>query len=251
MWPRSHMPSGELLRLGRVAAERWVDGPQGLVRQGAVPLHGTGALRADELLTALPTLFASPPSASVSVVLESAWVPVILVETGPTLWAGPQVEALVRHRFGLLHGDVVAGWDLRVDHQPGEHWALGYGFAPALRNVLDSAAATLNTRWSALTPAWAWGWQRVRPEKRWPQGTGHWAWAEQDRVLLGTFEHGRPVGLNPAVCHFTQTAGLNEAVAIESIRHGRLSSTLPAAASSWDTPAALPVASVAALEKVS
>lgn len=223
MWRLSQSSPRDVLRLGRLAAERWQARPEGLVCVASQPFPPAAGDRFAPVPRAIETLFSQPGDARVTVVLESAWVPVMLAETGRAVWRRPEVEALLRHRFAQLYddpADPVSEWDVRVDHRAGDARALGYGFSPRLRAALGEAARLVGRSWTSWVPAWTWGWQRARPERRWAGKTGHWAWQEQDRLLVGSFEAGAVVALDAAaaVCG-SQDAVVRE-VALHAARSG-------------------------------
>lgn len=239
MWPLNRVSPREVLRLGHLAAERWTDGPEGLTLSSSQPLLPPSKALA-QLPSSIEALFAGAQASSVTVVLESAWVPVMLAETGASVWRRAEVEALLRHRLALLHddpADPVGEWDVRVDHRAGEPLALGYGFSPRLRNALDQAARTLGREWSALVPAWAWGWQRSHPQRHWGQKDGHWSWQEQDRTLLGSFRAGRLVAFDAACEPCESGEPLAQALAVHKLRHGLQAFTWPLASSGWQVQA--------------
>jgi hypothetical protein len=236
VWRRDGGASHDVLRIGRMAVERWADRRGGLRRVAAVPLAVEPATKFAQLGEAIRSLLAGGAGPQVHAVLESAWVPVMLVETGTAVWRPADVEALLRHRMGLLYdepADPVAAWDVRVDHRAGERHALGYGFSPRLREALAEAASAAGCEWSSLMPAWAWGWRRVRPDRGWTKGQGHWAWHEQDRLLIGSFDAGRPVALNAAApaCH--RADDLMQAVTAHRVRTGQSGTEAHVAATAW------------------
>jgi hypothetical protein len=243
VWRRRQTSSREVLRLGRVAAERWQEVPGGLACVASQPLAPDAAGRFTQLPRVIETLFAQGGDARVTVVLESAWVPLMLAETSRSVWRRPEVEALLRHRLALLYddpADPVGEWDVRIDHRAGDAWALGYGFSLRLREALAEAARLVGREWAALLPAWAWGWQRSQPQRQWAGKVGHWAWHEQDRLLLGSFEAGRLVALNAAgpVCDNSEL--LAREVAAHRTRSGLPASEWPVVAITWRAATDLP-----------
>ncbi len=196
--PRWRRPI-EYLRVGRHAVERW-SAPHpahGLQLQASAPLPRGPAPRAADLAggltNAIAQLYPKPLGTRVEAVLESAWLPVMRVETGGTLLSDTQAQALVRHRLQRLYDtarDPVAGWDVRVDFRAGDAQALGYGLSPQIHQALQQAASRAGFKWRAITPAWCWGWDRA-----WQRSTRHatglsgkadgwWGWLEQDRLML-------------------------------------------------------------------
>jgi len=239
VWPLSRRASREVLRLGRVAAERWVEVRGGLRRVASQPVEAQAMDRWSALSSTIEALYASADAASdTTVVLESAWVPVMLADTGPSVWRRDEVEALLKHRFGLLYdepADPVSAWDVRVDHHAGELRALAYAFSPRLRDALAQAARNTRREWAALTPAFAWAWQRSRPG-----ASVHWALQEQDRMLLASFDAGRPVALNAAVPLHDGASELVQEVKRHEIRTGQGSVIHPVVAAVWKSPQELP-----------
>lgn len=233
MWRLRRSSSNEMLRLGRVAAERWTDGPDGLTLVASQPL---GAASLAQLPSVIKALFSAASAERAAVVLESAWVPLILAETGDAVWRQAEVEALLRHRLSLLHddpADPVGEWDVRVDRSADDARALGYGFSPLLRDALREAGDAVGCEWRSLLPAWVWGWQRFQPQRQWRASTGHWAWQEQDRTLLGSFDGGRLVAFNAACAPHDGHDALAKAVATHGVRHGLQASTWPVTSSGW------------------
>lgn len=234
MWRPRRSSSREVLRLGRVAAERWSDGPHGLLLVASQPLETSGAVI--QLPAAVEALLSGKGASSIVVVLESAWVPLLLANTGNSVWRPTELEALLRHRLALLYDDPVdpvSEWDVRVDHRAGEALALGYGFSPRLRAALSEAFHASGREWAALVPAWTWAWQRFKPQRQWPRADGHWAWQEQDRTLLGSFKGGRLVAFNAASEACGRREALAQALAVHKIRNGLQASEWPVTSSGW------------------
>lgn len=245
MWRLRRSSVREVLRIGRVAVERWKELPGGLACVASQPLPLNPAYRLAQLPQAIETLFGQGGvSARVTVILESAWLPMMLVETGYAVWRRAEVEALLRHRFALLHDEPlnpVRDWDIRLDHHAGSPQALGYGFSPHLREALADAARRVGHEWESLLPAWVWGWQRALPRRHLSSQIGHWAWEEQDRMLLGSFEKGRLVALNAAALPCGNTESLLREVQTHAVRSGLPTSELSVVATTWQAAEELPV----------
>jgi hypothetical protein len=216
----------EHLRIGARAVERWVGATSRLecIASHALPATPGHAGTGEHLQAALQALYAGRKSAgAVTLVLESALMPALLVETGAELWTPAQVQQLVRHRLGALYGAPGAAadaWDVRIDYRIGERFALGYGLPVALAGALAGACAAAGLRCRHLLPGLAWGLGLLKPARHWPGHRGWFAWAEQDRTLLARIEDGRAVALNAAAPAGTDPAHLLRQVGIESIRSG-------------------------------
>lgn len=243
MWPLDASGGGDVLLLGRHAAQRWRDGRGGLVHVASSPLQKQGNERLASLTNAIDTLLATAPDAArVTVVLESYWMPLMLVPTAGLLRPA-DVEALVRHRLSWVRddpADPVGEWDVRIDHRAGEAWALGYGLSPRVRHALEATAHFGRQGRAALLPAWAWGWHKARPDRRWSGDVGHWTWQEQDRMLIASFHRGRPVALNAAAEPCSTSGELASAIERHCLRFGLQTATQAVVATTWQAPNALP-----------
>lgn len=216
MW-RREAKAGEVLRIGRHAVERWSRAGAGwrLVGQGSL-LEGAVDAPEAALAAAITTALQSnlPMPKRVTVIVESAWLPLLLVDTGGLLW-GDAPLALVRHRLSALGaGDEATAWDVRADGRAGERFALGYGLPPRVKSAVVDAVGGVGCTLSALTPAFLWAWQQR------PVHQGWWIYAEQDRSLLARFVGGRVTAFNSAALLIRDAEDAERAVGIESSRWG-------------------------------
>ena len=236
MWPLDRVGPNECLRIGRHAVERWksVNGTLSLQSEHALPQvavpqpqHLTGAIRA---------LYSTVPAAPVTLLLESAWLPVMLVDTGAALLRAAQVDALVRHRFGQQYSDgpdPVAAWELRIEHRAGGRYALAYGMTPRLKQTLTDVARAVGLEWAAMTPGLAWGMERLRSAKGVTRPTGWLAWPEQDRTLLVRLASTEVVGFNAGAPRVADEASLLRLIDAESVRLGVQSTSDSFAVATW------------------
>ena len=199
MWPFDRWIARDVLRVGCSTVEHWcADG-------GNLLLEGRHALAADappdpgELGAALAALFAKPPSRPVTLVMESAWLPVLLLDNGARALRATEVDALARHRFRRHHdtpGDPVATWNLRIDYRAGERWSLAYGLPSRVLTAVTTAACDCGVILASVSPALDWAVQRQ------PRRGGGGAWyvlVEADRCIVMRTESGRPAGLHAAM----------------------------------------------------
>lgn len=238
MWPLKFRSPHECLRIGRLAAQRWAGqgGDLELVATLALPANAINEPAC--LGDAIGELFADDPRGKVSVVLESAWSPLLLADTGGALLSATEAEALVQHRLSIHHGGLAPS-DVRVDYRAGNRFALGYGLAPGLKQALLNAAEQAGLQLAAITPALVWGWQRLKP----PPSTGWWVWPEQDRMLLARVEAGRLVALNPAAALTEDATAIERAVQAEAARWGVQSKLCITSVASWLPATQLPTRS--------
>ncbi|NRF68879.1 hypothetical protein HLB44_17945 [Aquincola sp. S2] len=198
MWPFDRASTRDIVRIGRLAVERWEPRRGALAALGREPLAepSTPAIAA-----ALRALYPQPPPRAITLLLETAWLPLLLADTGGALWSRAQIETLLRHRLAALYGDDAeppSSWPLRIDHRPGDRFARGGALPPRLQRSLLDSARVLGLRWHALLPAFDWGWQRRRPVRQPAGRTGWWLWPEQDRLLIARIEAGRLTALEAA-----------------------------------------------------
>ena len=242
MWPLDRSSAHECLRIGRLAVERWTAEGAHLKLRAAWPLPANAIETPACLGQALTGLCSDKPRAKVTLVLESAWLPLLLADAGGALLGTDEAEALLRHRLSAHHagqGDDLSAWDIRVDHRAGDRFALGYGLSPQIKQALLDAAERAGLRLDALTPAFVWGWQRMRPAVK----AGWWLWPEQDRMLLARAEAGRLVALNPAVPLAETGSAIERIAQIESARWGWPTNNEGVTVGSWQQPAHLPTRS--------
>lgn len=236
MWPLERNVVHECVRIGRHAVERWTGSRAALALAASQPLPAMAAPRPQDLLAALQGLYAQRPAVKATLVLESAWLPLMLVDTGVAL-AAAEVQALVRHRLGLLYaegGEPVASWDLRVEHSAGDRFALGYGLPSSLKQSLLEAAQGIGLEWGALVPAFAWGRERLRPTRAWARRSGWWVWPEQDRSLLARLVGDRVTALNAGAPPVDDKHGAIEGlIDAECMRQGIDSTAEPIGVATW------------------
>ena len=222
MWPLDPSRGGDIVRVGAHAVELWRGSSRGLAMVASEPAPRRGSMYdASAVAEPLHALAARIERARASVVLESAFAPVLLADTGGLLTNDQQVEALLRHRFGLAYGGEgadVSTWKLRTGYRFGDRFALGFALAPVVESLLSEVGQKSKIAFTAWSPALSWSLDRFSPWRRWPQRSGWWVWPEQDRSLLVFFRGGRAEVLNPASPGSDAVRGIEQAIAIEQIR---------------------------------
>lgn len=233
MWPFDSRRERQVLRVGRVALEHFVETGGRLVLRGAVPWSGTGQPGAAELAAGLATLVAGGGlRGAVTVVLESAWAPVMLIEVGERLLGERAVEALAQHHLRVLFADgaATARWELRLEHRAGEPQALVFALPASAREQWQAMARQHGLKLAGLVPAWDWGRQRLL---RQVPREGWWAWVEQDRQLLAWMQAGRVRGLHPALKVCETGAEVGRQVRCEAARLGQAGGVAEIAVGHW------------------
>lgn len=235
MWPFEK--ARDVLRIGARGVELWRLEPLGLKQVRAVLLGGRTSLEASLRELLVPEASEKRP---VDVVLESAWLPVVLLETGRQAWSRRVVEGLLRHRLARVHderGDPVSDWALGVDHRPGDRFGLGFGLSPRVRAQVEQVCAGTGHVMASLQPALQWGLRRTRARSGW------WVWLEQDRALVALLEQGRIVVLQPAAELPRNAAQLGRCLRVEQLRAGIEASPGGICLAGWEPPFAPPAAS--------
>ena len=224
------------VRIGRAAVEHWAPTDGGLTLRASVVLPVHSVQQPEQVGVALQELCEVRPTGPVTLLFESAWLPVMLVDLGSRLWSVGQLEALLRHRLDLLYGadaESSSTWALRLLHHAGDCHAVGYGLQPSVLQAVRSAAEALNVVWAGLLPASAWGWQRVQPVLPRKEGGGWWVWPEQDRNLLVRVRNNRWAGLHAGAAPDSDEQSIKQAIAAECVRLGVSNSREPITAAHW------------------
>jgi hypothetical protein len=227
----------DVLRIARQSVELWVREGSGLVRAESRPVKGAEGLSAQlgELLKAYSGGRKSGPGA-VDVVVESAWMPLVLLETGHNVWASAAVERLLRHRLANVYeerGESVAAWHVAVDHLPGERFGVGYGLPPRVRAAVEEALDAAGCGLASLQPAFQWGRRQSSAKAGW------WVWLEEDRAIVGFLEQGRVTALQPAADLPRSSPDLARLLRTEQLRAGIDGAACGVAVSGWEPPFAI------------
>jgi hypothetical protein len=223
VWPLDRTTSHEYLRIGRHTVERWNEVGEALSMVASHPLEVDAIEHPQSLGAAVRTLYPDGSGKRVTLLLESAWLPIMLVDTGSVLLGAAQLDALVRHRFGLHHGDArdpVSAWELRIEHRVGHRHALAYGVSTRVKQALMGAGEATGLKWSAMLPAFSWGRQRLLSARRRTQTSGWWVWQEQDRMLVARVARDELVGFNAGAARVDDEAGVLRLIDAEAVRLG-------------------------------
>lgn len=204
MWPLDRFNRVDVVRVGAHAVELWRGGAVTLERVAHELLPRRGSLYdAGALVEPLRAIAGRVTGSRAIAVLESAYAPVLLADTGGVLTRTAQIDALFRHRFGLAYGSPgndSASWRLRWAHRYGDRYALGYG----LGSEAEAALRESGLAFTAWVPALAWGLERFARRRR-ALRCPWWVWTEQDRSLAVHVKRGRIDVLGP-VLHGADTA---------------------------------------------
>ena len=241
MWPLDLLTPSDWLHCSRRSVERWGVVSQGRRLISAHELDQKGSPSASELADGMKAVLKGAQGARIELMLDTCWLPLLLLDTGESLLSADQLDALVRHRLGLLYTretGTAGSWATRVDHQAGERYALGTGLSSDIDAALRTAAQTVGVRWGALLPSFAWAWRQLRPDRIWPRssgGKGWFVWRESDRTLIGLFERGRLAAFNPGAPPSNSDAEIDGLIAAETLRWGLEPRNLPVTVASWST----------------
>ncbi|MBI3346941.1 MAG: hypothetical protein HY020_06985 [Burkholderiales bacterium] len=181
-------------------------------------IHHQEGLLVDGLREPLAKLLSNAPDKKpVDVVLESAWLPLMLLDLSPGFWSDAKLRALLSHNLGEVYDQLYGrteDWDMQFDYHPGDSRAVGYGLAREVRESIAETAATAGQNLASIQPAFQWAARRLKRPDGW------WAWIEQDRALLSRIANGRTVSLNAAAPLPLDEADSMRLIRIEARRHG-------------------------------
>lgn len=239
MWPLRNRTS--VLRAGRECVELWRREASGLVLSGQEPVSVQEGVPA--LAHALQALLAQAQTLDIDVVLESAWMPVLPLDAGPTLWSIAQMDALLAHRLAHVYRDerdAQIAWMRKLDYRQGDPFGIGYAITPAVHAAVEQAAAARGGRWRSLQPAFGWGWRELAASRRRAlaaAASACWIWQEQDRALVAGVRDGRIVALHPAADLPRDEAASLRLATIESHRAGADARAACIVVAGWDSAA--------------
>ena len=224
----------DVIRVGRERVERWRPSAEGLVLRDQRVATAHDGQNPEVLRAALQDLLGADIAGSADVVLESAWLPLMLLDVGTAPWSSAKLQALLRHRLGELYGQAsINAWDLLLDYRPGDAKALGYGLAPEIKQAVVDAAAAAGQKLASVQPAFQWAARRLKPQKR---TEGWWLWLEQDRALLARVRQGRVVHLNAAAPLPRDEADSTRLAGIEARRRGEADQDRATVTAGWSAP---------------
>ena len=223
MWPLDRFTSADVVRIGAHAVELWRGGAGSMEQVASETLPRRGSLfDASPLVEPLRAVVGRLTSRRAIALLESAYAPVLLADTGGVLTGAAQVDALLRHRFGLAYGIPgrdAAGWRVRWTHRYGDRYALGYGLDPTVEAALLEGAALANMTFTAWMPSLDWSLSRFGRRRRAAQ-CPWWVWTEQDRSLAVHVSDGQVDALDPALLEANSVTGIERAMAAAAARAG-------------------------------
>ena len=228
MWPLDRFARADVVRIGAHAIELWRGGARAFERVAREALPRRGSLfDASALVEPLQAIAGRVTNRRAIAVLESAYAPVLLADTGGVLTRAAQVDALLRHRFGLAYGIPgrdASGWRVRWTHRYGDRYALGYGLDPVVEAAMLEGATSANLTFAAWMPALEWSLTRFGRRGR-AAGCPWWVWAEQDRSLAVHLSGGQVDALDPALLDADSVTGIERAIAAATARASLHTST--------------------------
>lgn len=245
MWPLERR--WEVVRIGRTCVQRWapVAGGRSLERETPLPAQAMPPLTALE--SSLESVLREA-TREVDVVIESAWLPLMVLRTGGAVWSRASVEALARHRMTELyddrgstgnpiHGDSATAWEYIVDHRPGDDAGVAYGLARALKSRVEGACRAAGVRLRSIQPALKWGLGTLASKDPNALGReGWWLWFEQDRAVVCRLQQGRVVAVNAGASLPSDIDGCLRTLQIESVRLGLPDAPRDAVVAGWRMP---------------
>ena len=242
MWP-VEKSSPEFVRIGRHTVERWKGQRGELLLVERCHVERSSPWDSAALSEALQRVVRDAGQARISVLIESAWLPVAAVSVGP-VWRKKEVTALLLHRFASLYRSAdakVQDWEIQTGFRVGDNQALGFGLHPLIKQVMDQVALGRGRKWHAVLPALAWGLAGCSATRRWAREPAWIFWPEQDRQLIARVQSGRLHGFNPCSELSRNPAQLARLIAIERVRLGIADDSAGIEVATWDAAQSLEV----------
>jgi len=227
-----------VLKLCRDRVEWWTPGRELLEYRGACLIEGSSWPDLVALEQAFRSLLETHRTelagGRLDVVIESAWLPVIAIDTRRQLLTPAELEALLKHRLEHTYLDGSAdsqGWETRLSHRPGDDVGVGYALDTRLRRLILAQLASCHVRVLSIQPAFAWGWALSAQDRRRvcagsPAKSVWWFWEEGDRHLAALADKTRVRVLNVAAPRSVEHDAASLA-SREALRHGIVQADLP------------------------
>ncbi len=238
MWPFERWRSADVLRVCRGSVEHWVRQHAGLVLEQREILERP--MDAAALEDAIARLFAGASGRRVvDIILESAWLPVMLLAPSSRQRKVADLEALLRERLMALpdSAEAASQWQIQIDGLPGDAHVCGYALPVRLREGLTRTLRDVGAKVRSLQPALAWA-RTQHSQRATRRHSGWWLWQESDRTLLVGLRRGHMQSLHPALPPMTEHFAPQTAVDCEAARTG-LPAREPMLVGGWLAPAGL------------
>jgi hypothetical protein len=218
-------PRHVLVRLGQRQFQAWLT--QGRVPRlsllASAPSEHIGASDHTQVTETLATLRpALPAGARVTVLADSKWMPLSLLNTGAAPLSMDQVQALARHRFSELFGEPARTWQLRCDYLSGQRHTLAFACPPELLHAIQQGitdASTPSVKLSGLQPTLEWAWNHVW--RLHASRQDNWLLlAEHDRSVLAHVAKGAIRGLHAAAPVYDSPAQIASGLPVQALHCG-------------------------------
>ena len=240
MWrPSLRRKPEAILKLCRDRVEWWAPGTTDLEHRGTSLIAGEPGPDLLPLEQAMRSLLEAHRTelegCSLDVMVESAWLPVVAIDTRRQLLSPAELDALLTHRIEHIYrnrSESSQSWETRLSHQPGNDLAVGFAIDIRLKQLLLAQVASCQARVLSIQPAFTWGWDQSGHERRQackasPAKSVWWFWEESDRTLAALADKGQVRALNAAAPRVDrQDAGTM--ARREALRHGIAEADLPA-----------------------
>jgi hypothetical protein len=164
--------------------------------------------------------FAAHPSARITLLLDSYWMPNMLLPLAGHALSRAAVESWAQGRLADLYGGVQGGHLVQTRYVKGESHAWVAGCA---RPLLDALRSGLAGAPHQILPSLGWAWGQAMRHPNLPKAGVWLVWAEQDRSLWAQLRQGRMVALNPAGA---KVASVNDLAAGAGVAAARAGSVL-------------------------
>lgn len=156
----------------------------------------------------------------ITVLCDSRWAPLSMLQTGSRPLQQTQLQALVQHRFSEIYGARTVDWHYSIEYRAGDAQALAFALPNGLRTAIRQLTTPSDSKAHEviIAPTFGWIWNTV-----WRKNAARNAWLianEQDRSIVMRLKGGRCIALQPSGPHLTRTEEAMAAVQTEAKRFG-------------------------------
>jgi hypothetical protein len=190
-----------VLRLGQAQFQLWRVSGRRLILQGYRSAEQIAYNQYQTIASELSLLTqALPAGAGVTLLADSKWMPLSLLNTGYAPLSHTQVQTLATHQFAQTYGEQAQHWRIQTNYLSGDEQALAFACAELLLSsvrqglAIDPANTSGRTRLMSVQPTFGWVWNHARGHEA-RRGDEWLVLAEHDRSVMARVAKGRVFAL--------------------------------------------------------
>jgi hypothetical protein len=227
---RNWLPTADtaryVLRLGQAQFQLWRVSGRRLILQDSRSAEQIAYNQYQTIASELSLLTqALPAGAGVTLLADSKWMPLSLLNTGQAPLTHTQVQTLAMHQFAQTYGEEAQQWRIQTSYVSGDEQTLAFACAELLlssvKQALDieSLGASRRAQLLSAQPTFAWAWNHVRSHE--VRKSDEWlVLAEHDRSVMARIARGRVFAFHAAGPILRTPAQLAAALQVQALRCG-------------------------------